>query len=184
MVTIVDRNTVRVTFDVPESDFEAVAAKSQVSIGVLATKKSLSGVIARRAPAADPDTRTVHVEVDLDNSDQSIPVNTTAEVSIRVGVPQPAAGVPLTAASISGTKASVFVVEDGVAHKRRFDVLGEQGNTVYLDVTLRPGSRVVTEGRAVLADGDRVAAKDAPAGGPSIGEETSPGAAAGNEGTP
>ena len=41
-------------------------------------------------------------------------------------------------------------------------VLGERGGTVYIDSTLKPGTAVVTEGRAVLADGDAVASRKVP----------------------
>ncbi len=161
IVTLVDRNTVRMTFEVPESDFDAVADKTPVSIQVLATGKSVVGAIARRSPAADPETRTVHVEVDLDNGAYTIPVNTTSEVQIRVGAPRPASEVPLVAASITGSKAALFVVEGDVVHKRVFAILGEAGSSLYVDTALKPDSSVVTEGRALLADGDRVTPKEA-----------------------
>jgi RND family efflux transporter MFP subunit len=157
IVSIVDRNTVRMTFDVPESDFDVVAPETPLSIRVLATGKEVGGAVARRSPAADPETRTVHVEVDLDNGRRDIPVNTTGDVKIHVGAPRPASELPLVAASISGSKATVFVVEGDVARKKTFAVLGESGSDVYLDTALKAGSRVVTEGRALLADGDRVA---------------------------
>jgi membrane fusion protein, multidrug efflux system len=160
IVTLVDRNTVRMTFEVPEIDFGAVARRTAVSIDVLATGKTTAGAISRRSPAADPDTRTVHVEVDLDNANHDIPVNTTGEVKIQVGEPKPASAVPLVAASITGSKAAVFVVDGNVARKRTFEIEGEQGSDLYLETTLKPGSRVVTEGRALLADGDRVTARD------------------------
>jgi RND family efflux transporter MFP subunit len=161
IVTLVDRNTVRMTFDVPESDFDAVQPKSAVSIHLLATGKTLAGTIARRSPAADPETRTVHVEVDLGNASHELPVNTTGEVKIEVGAPKPAVAVPLVAASITGARASLFVVDGNVARKRTYAVLGEDGSTLYLDASptadaLRADSSVVTEGRALLADGDRV----------------------------
>jgi RND family efflux transporter MFP subunit len=173
LVTIVDRNTVRMTFEVPESDFDAVAQKTPVSIQILATGKSVVGAIARRSPAADPDTRTVHVEVDLDNAHHDIPVNTTGEVKIQVGQPKAAAAVPLVAASISGAKAALFVVDGAVAHKKTFAILGEEGSTLYLETALPPGSRVVTEGRALLSDGDRVAPKEADFG-PALSSSESP----------
>jgi RND family efflux transporter MFP subunit len=160
IVSIVDRNTVRMTFDVPESDFDVVAPQTPVSIRVLATGRALAGAVARRSPAADPETRTVHAEVDLDNARRDVPVNTTGEVTIQVGAPRPATEVPLVAASISGLKATVFVIDGDVAHKRTFAVLGESGSDVYLDTALKAGSRVVTEGRALLADGDHVAPKE------------------------
>ncbi len=164
LVTLVDRNTVRMTFEVPEIDFDAVAAKTPVSIDVLATGKQVVGAVARRSPAADPDTRTVHVEVDLDNATREIPVNTTGEVRIQVGAPKPATVVPLAAASISGSKAALFVVEGGVARKKTFAVQGEEGSNLYLETALAPGASVVTEGRALLADGDRVTVKEAEPG--------------------
>jgi membrane fusion protein, multidrug efflux system len=164
LVTLVDRNTVRMTFDVPEIDFDSVAARTPVSIDVLATGKQVVGGVARRSPAADPDTRTVHVEVDLDNASRDIPVNTTGQVRIQVGTPRPATVVPLTAASISGSRAALFVMESGVAKQKTFAVLGEEGSDLYLETALAPGTSVVTEGRALLADGDRVTVKEATPG--------------------
>jgi RND family efflux transporter MFP subunit len=161
LVTLVDRNTVRMTFDVPESDFDAVGPNTPVSIQLLATNKDVVGAIARRSPAADPDTRTVHAEVDLDNANHAIPVNTTGEVKIQVGMPRPAVAVPIVAASITGSKATLFVIDEGVVHRRTFGIMGEAGGTLYLDTALKAGSLVVTEGRALVADGDRVAATEA-----------------------
>jgi membrane fusion protein (multidrug efflux system) len=160
IVSIVDRDTVRMTFDVPEADFDAVAQKTEVSIQVLATGKTIVGTIARRSPAADPDTRTIHVEVDLDNANHEVPVNTTGEVKIQVGQPKITSVVPLVAASITASKAALFVIDGDVAHTRTFGIQGEEGSNLYLDTTLKPGSRVVTEGRALLADGDRVKPTD------------------------
>jgi RND family efflux transporter MFP subunit len=166
LVTLVDRSTVRMTFEVPESDFDSVAAKTQVSIRVLATGKTVTGAVSRRSPAADPDTRTVHVEVDLDDADRDIPVNTTGEIRVQVGAPKPAVEVPLVAASITGAKAALFVVEGDAARRRTFAILGEEGGSLYLEPSLAPGSRVVTEGRSLLNDGDRVAPKEAHAESP------------------
>jgi membrane fusion protein, multidrug efflux system len=160
IVTIVDRDTVRATFNVPESDFEAVAQETPVAVQILATGKTVAGVVARRSPAADLDTRTVHVEVDLDNSAHEIPVNTTGRVQVEVGAPKAAVAVPLVAAAITGSKAALFVVDGGIARKQTFDIQGEEGSILYLLPPFTANTRVVTEGRALLVDGDRVAAKD------------------------
>jgi RND family efflux transporter MFP subunit len=159
VATIVDRTTVRVIGEVPEADFDVVAPATPVRIVALATRRSLRGTIARRSPAADPSTRTVHVEIDLPDPERSLPVGTTAELSIDVGTPGAATEVPLVAASVRGDKATLFVVEAGVARKRAYPVRGERGGSLFLDPALPVGSRVVTEGRALLKDGDRVEAK-------------------------
>lgn len=161
IVSVVDRTTVRTVFDVPESDFDLVAPGAPISVHVVATDRTLGATISRRSPSADPDTRTVHCEADMPNSDRSIPVNTTGEVRIEVGPPIQAVAVPLDAAAITGSKAALFVVTGAAAHKTTFKVLGERGGTLYIDRSMQPGTQVVTEGRAILADGDAVAAKEA-----------------------
>jgi membrane fusion protein (multidrug efflux system) len=158
IVSIVDRATIRVEADAPEVDFSVVAPGSKVSIHVLATGKELLATISRRAPSADAQTRTVHFELDVPDPTKEIPVGTTGELRIEIGEPLPATEIPLSAASVRGTKARVFVVEGDVAHARVVPVLGEIAGKLFLDATLRPGEQVVTEGRALLSDGDRVAA--------------------------
>lgn len=157
---LVDRTTVRVTTDVPEVDFEIVAPGTPVKVFVIATGQTFTGPILRRSPAADAGTRTVHFELDLADPKKNIPVGTTAELTVEVGEPIPATELPLVAASIRGTKANVLVLEGEIVKKRSVPVLGERNGMLYVDTTaLSPGSRVVTEGRSSLNDGDHVAAK-------------------------
>lgn len=166
IIEVVDRSIVRLSAAVPEIDFDAVAPKTPVSLHLLATGKRLSGEVTRRAPAADPGTRTVLFEIDMPNPGRDIPVGTTAEIHVDVGEPVTASEIPLLAAKIRGKAATVFVVEDGVAKKVSVDVLGERGGSAFLRPNgLKPGTRVVTQGRALLANNDRVAAKldEAPA---------------------
>ncbi|HSQ62388.1 MAG TPA: hypothetical protein VLM85_04215, partial [Polyangiaceae bacterium] len=84
---------------------------------------------------------------------------TTGELHVAVGEPIHATELPLVAATIRGEKANVFVVEGDVAHQRVFGYVGEVGGSVFLDSSLAPGTLVVTEGRALLNDGDKVSAK-------------------------
>lgn len=159
LVSVVDRSIVRMTIDVPEDDFAVVAPQTALTVRLLATGRVFPGTVSRRSPSADGDTRTVHAEIDLPDPTREIPVNTTGEVDVEVGEAHPATAVPLDAAAITGSKAAFFVVADGVAHKTTFAVLGERGGTIFLDPALKGGTQVVTEGRALLTDGDRVAPK-------------------------
>jgi hypothetical protein len=57
-------------------------------------------------------------------------------------------------------KATLFVVEGGVAHRRTVEYLGEVGpNAYFAPGMLHPGTSIVTEGRALLKEGDRVDAQ-------------------------
>jgi RND family efflux transporter MFP subunit len=163
VATLVDRTTVRVVADVPEADFDAVGAGTPVEIRALATGRDLRAPIARRSPAADLATRTIHIEIDVPDPRRSLPVGTTAELGIGVGEPAPATEIPLVAAAVRGSKATVFVIQGQTARKRVYAVKGERGGSLFVDPARGGGEHVVTEGRALLQDGDRVEAKlDAP----------------------
>ncbi len=162
---------VRIVADVPEDDFANVEPGNSVRVHLLSTNRDLTAKISRRAPSADADTRTVHIELDLDDPARSIPVWTTAELSLDVGGAIPATTIPQIAATLHGTKAMVFVVKDGVAHATRGKLIGERLGTFFLDPSLEAGSLVVTEGRGLLNDGDHVTAKTepwSPAGGAHV----------------
>jgi len=156
LVSMVDRSIVRVTADAPEVDFAVVEPGTKVQMRLLATSQDLIGVIARRSPAADPGTRTVHFEIDVSDPARTLPVGTTAELTIETGAPRPAAAIPLAAAAVRTGKANIFVVDGDVAHSRAFSLLGEREGLLYVDPSLSPGTQVVLEGRALLHDGDKV----------------------------
>ncbi len=159
MVTEVDRHIVRITADVPEDDFANVAPETEVRVHLLATGKQVTAKIARRAPSADAETRTVHIELDVDDPTRSIPTHTTAELSIDVGAPIPATAIPLIAATVHGAKTNLFEVKDGVAHATRAKLVGERNGVYYVEPTLEAGVEIVTEGRGLLEDNDKVAGK-------------------------
>ena len=157
--TILDRKVVRLTVEVPEADFDAVPPGTPVRIHLLANGRDLTGTISRRAPSADSNTRTVHIEIDLPNQDRSIPVGTTAEVRLDAGQAVPATEIPLAAASVRGKQATVVVVEGDVARKRTVRVRGERGGSLFIDPALKSGSLIVLEGRESVSEGDKVQAK-------------------------
>lgn len=158
IVSVVDRSTLRIVGDAPEADFDVVAPGTKVTVRLVSTGKSLEATVARRAPAADPGTRTVRFELDVPDKTREIPVGTTGEIHVDVGEPRPAVRVPLAAAVVRGSSASVFVVEGDVARARSVPLLGEREGVLFLDPKLAPGTHVVTEGRALLDDGDHVKA--------------------------
>jgi membrane fusion protein, multidrug efflux system len=156
---LVDRSTVRITGEAPETEFGVVNLGTRVAITLVSTKKELVATVSRRAPSADPQTRTIHFEIDVADAERSIPVGTTAELRIDVGEPMNVTEVPLVAAVVKGSKASLFVLEGDVVKSVSVNVKGEAQGKLYLATELKPGSKVVTEGRALLNDGDKVNAK-------------------------
>jgi RND family efflux transporter MFP subunit len=157
IVSIVDRNTARVTVDAPEKDFDLVPVSTPVRIRMLATGAEVDAAVSRRSPRADARTRTVHFEVDVPDPRHEFPAGTTAVVHVDVGKPVPATEIPLYATTQQEGKAKFFLVEGGVAHLHEIPVLGERGGSAYFDPNLlSTNAQVVTEGRALLSDGDPV----------------------------
>jgi RND family efflux transporter MFP subunit len=185
IVSVVDRDTMRVTVDASEKDLGALAPSTVVEIEILATGSHLSAPISRRAPRVDPRTRTIHFEIDVPDPDRQYPVGATAIVHVAVGKPVPATEVPIYAATQDEGKAKLFFVEHDVAHAKTLPVMGEVGGAVYFALaTLPAGSMVVTEGRALLSDGDRVLAHvddEVPDGG-APGGDAGPGTRGGGYG--
>jgi membrane fusion protein (multidrug efflux system) len=164
MIGIVDRSTVRMTADAPESDFDGIPPGAKVTVHVVSTNIDIAATITRRAPSADPGTRTVHFEVDLDDADRRIPVDTTGEVHVPVGQAVPATAVPLSAVTMNDKKATLYTVDDDVAHLHTLIEMGEVGPDVFFSPdALKPGSLIVVEGRALLKEGDHVVSKAAQA---------------------
>lgn len=158
ILTVIDRRTVRLAIDVPETDHDAVAPGTAVQISLLAVRSRITGQVIRRSPGADSGTRTIHAEIDLDDPERRLPVGTTAEVLVEVGEAVDALDIPVAAAKVRGTRASLFILDGDIARAVTAEVLGEAGGSLFLRPTLPPGARVVTEGRALLADGEHVAA--------------------------
>ena len=156
---LVDRTTVRVAADVPETEFSLVSPGTSVKMRVMATGMTITAPITRRAPTADPGSRMVHFEIDLPDPARTMPVGTTVELFVDVGEPLPAVEIPLSAASVRGDKATVFVLEGDVAKKRVVPVLGESGGSLFLDGAMQ-GAKFVSEGRTLLNDNDKVVAKE------------------------
>lgn len=168
IVSVVDRNTVRIVVDAPEKDFNVATVGAPVRIEVLATGATLFAAVTRRAPKADPATRTIHFEIDVADPHRQIPTSTTAMVHMNVGKSVSATRIPLDAATQEGGRAKIFVVENDVAHLRQLALLGERGDGLYFDPkTLPANTQIVTEGRSLLSDGDAVAPHLEPARAPA-----------------
>mgnify|MGYP001399057051 FL=1 len=163
VLSVVDREQVRIVLDVPETDCAVVEPGSEAKIRFLALGTTMVGKIARRAPAADSATRTIHAEIDLLDAQRKLPVGTTAELTLSVGEAIDASELPLRAASIRGDQATLFVLAGDIAHKRKVPVLGEALGSLFVPKqALTQGELVVTEGRALLSEGDRVQSKQEP----------------------
>jgi len=159
IVSVVDRSRVICASDAPEQDHPFLSVGRAVHLRLLATSRELDGTISRVSPSADPSTRTLHFEVDLDNQDRAIPVGTSVEMLILENAGRNVIHLPTAAAKVEGTRATVFVLEGDRVRKKVLNFIGEREGELYLSPDLPPGAQVVVDGREQLEDGDPVVAR-------------------------
>ena len=164
VATVVDRtHGARRSADVPEADFDVVAPATPVRVHALATEPRAARARSRGArPPPIASTRTVHFEIDVPDPDRALPVGTTAELAHRrrrSPRPRPRSRcVAAVGARRQGDASSSSTAS--VAHKARLRRAWASAAAASSSTRrCAPGSRVVTEGRALLNDGDRVEAK-------------------------
>lgn len=118
-----------------------------------------AGAVRRIDVAADPATRTVPFEAEIENADLALRPALAVELEIPTGDPEPVLAVPL-AAVLRDASATPFCFvaierEGGLVAERREVALGAvRGPRVVIEDGLRAGETVVTRGQHFLRAGD------------------------------
>jgi RND family efflux transporter MFP subunit len=156
-------STLRLVTPIPEAQVGTVGIGQTIEFAVVSFPgETLSGRLARRARALDPGTRTMAVEIDVDNGAGRLAPGMFAEVRWPVRREGTSLFVPRSAVATTTERTFVVRVRDGAAEwvdvKRGasmgdlVEVLGavSAGDEVALRATdeLRPGTRVRPARRA------------------------------------
>ena len=159
VANIIDISSVKIKLSVPEEEVVQLSAGQEVTVTVDALPGlRLPGTIYTvGAKSESPSGHTYPVEVIVKNDQQaSLRAGMFARVEIRTGVAEDALVIPKEALIGEGARASVYVVEDGVAWLREVK-LGLQGqDSLQVLAGLEQGDRIVTFGQKVLRDGSAV----------------------------
>ena len=162
ITTLDDTETIKLDFTIPETFLSVVSENMEiVARSLVYPDRDFVGTVDSIDTRLDPVSRSVQVRAVLPNSDNVLKPGMFLTVDLkRDRGPQVVA--PEEAIVPEGRDQYVFVVEDGVARKRRV-VLGQRipGAVVILEGA-RAGDVVVTEGTQKVRDGAPVAAIDQP----------------------
>ena len=176
VVEVWDTSRVRIQAYVAQAEADLVHDGDSVRIWSDARPAEVKdAAITRTTHALDPATRTMLIEVELDNHDGSFIAGSYAHMKLALRAPR-AVAIPVEALTFRGSEPTVAVVQGGSATFRRVQVGRTDGRRVRVVsgvtegefVALFPGDDV-TEGlplRAVLADGQAAEAAMAPQGAP------------------
>ena len=162
ILSVADLDNIAVLVNVTEADMGTVRRGAAAEIGVDAfPNRTFHGTVARIAGGVDPDTRTVRVEVDLDNHDHALRPGMYARVRL-VGAPRHAVVVPLSALVIVGGQQFVWVVSDGRVSRRAVTIGATTASVVEITSGVSPNETIVFRGTEQVREGGPV--RTAPAG--------------------
>jgi RND family efflux transporter MFP subunit len=147
----------RLTVPVPESYVGAIRKGGEVDFAVAAfPDRVFRGVIARPAHSLDLKTRSMLVELDVDNADLALAPGMFAEVKWPVSREEPSLFVPRTAVVRTSERQFVVRVRDGQAEwvdVRRGEL---DGDALEVFGDLSAGDVVVRRGNDEIRPGTRI----------------------------
>lgn len=157
LLELEDSTALRLEADVPEAVVGKLALGDKLPVRVTAVEKELEGVVSEIAPAADPNSRTFLVKLDLPGA-AGVRAGQFGRVAMPVGETS-ALRVPAPAVVQRGQMELVFVVSDGRAQLRLVKTGKRLGSEVELVSGVEGGEKVVIEGAAGLLDGQPLVIK-------------------------
>jgi membrane fusion protein (multidrug efflux system) len=116
----------------------------------------------------DPATRTLPIEIDLENPGEELLPGMTGQVSIVTERRKDALVVPVTAVLTLEQGAWLFVVREGRARRVPVQLGVDLGDWLEVRTGIARSDKVITVGRDLVADGTEVTVA-APVASPDVG---------------
>jgi membrane fusion protein, multidrug efflux system len=162
IVRVVDSNRLRVVIPVPEAYTAGITNGSSLTFTVAAyPAQTFTGTVSRIAQAVDVATRTMAVELDVNNTDGRLAPGTFAQVRWPVRRTAPSLMVP--AGSVASTTGRTFVIRVRSGRTEWVDVKTglTSGPLVEVFGDLKPGDEIAARGTDELKAGTSVQVKQA-----------------------
>jgi RND family efflux transporter MFP subunit len=112
--------------------------------------------VARNAEALAAGTRTLLMEVDVDNTDGQLAPGLYSLIHLQARRQSPVITIPSQAVIFNQDGLQTAVVSDGKAELRKIDLELDNGATVDVRAGLKPGDHVILSPPANIANGMRV----------------------------
>ena len=162
VMQIADNSKLRVGIYVEQRDVAAIKVGDEAEIIDAANPdRRRKAKISRTAGTLDPRTRTLFVEIDLDNSDQFLVPGSFVNVSLRVPV-KSFLQIPVSAMMQRGGNQQVAVIgEDSTIKFRPIKVASTDGALINVTYGLKVGERVGLNVSSDLVEGSKVRAAEA-----------------------
>lgn len=158
LTTLVDIDTVKAEFNIPERFISQVKAGQQLELRVAAfPKERFKGEVYFLAPQVDPNTRTLLMKARVPNADRKLRPGMFANLDLTLTLRDNAIVIPESAVLNLGERTAVYVIAaDGTAQMRPVKIGLRMPNQIEIVSGLKPGEKVVAEGLQKIRPGGQV----------------------------
>jgi HlyD family secretion protein len=158
LLTIVDISRVVARVNVPQNDSAAVKLGQTARVTQPGNADQFEGKVTVVSPAADPNTTTVQVWIQIDNPGERLKPGSAVHAAIATEVFKAASVVPVAAIlpGEEGGTAVLTVSSDSIAHRRAVKLGVREGNQVQILSGVSPGEEVVVVGGMGIDDKAKV----------------------------
>jgi RND family efflux transporter MFP subunit len=167
VVRLAQISVLRLVLPIPESVASTIRLGDPIKVRVQALNQDYVGKVARFADALNPDTRTMHTEIDFQNTDGKLMPGMYVTATVPMTGKENALTVPLEAVEIKdNNEGTVLLVNSQNTLEERKVSLGVQGSTrIEIVAGLKEGDEVVVGSRNEYRNGMKVQPKEIEIGG-------------------
>ncbi len=167
VVRLAQISVLRLVLPIPEAIAGGIRLGDPIKVHVQALNQDYVGKVARFADALDEQTRTMHTEIDFQNTDGKLLPGMYVEASVPPAIKRESLTVPLEAVEMNGADGTVLVVNTQNVLEERKVHLGMQGSTrIEVLSGLTAGERVVVGSHNEFRAGMKVTPKEIEVGQP------------------
>jgi RND family efflux transporter MFP subunit len=157
ILNIVDVSSVKITAGVPERYINNIKKGQEITVTVdILPGSEFTGKINYISPGLSSTSRTIEIEVVINNRDRLLKPEMNANVLISKNKVTDAVVIPQDLIVDYGEEKYVFILEGDTAKKRLVELDGRNGNMVLVVSGLNIGEKLISEGFQSLAEGDKV----------------------------
>ena len=154
---LADIRRMRVYVQVPQLNSRSATPGTPADLSVPEIPGRLfAGRIARTANAMDPASRTMRVEVDVDNPDGALIPGAYVQVHLKVGAPANSLVVPVNGLLFRSEGMTAAVVKNNHVHLQKLTIGRDFGDSLEVIAGLSPSDLIVLNPPDSLAEGQQV----------------------------
>ena len=160
MFTLQQGNVIRTQVFVPQD--AAFGLKPGIAAVVHVPEipdRTFPGTVTRIADALQPGSRTLLTEVDIPNPDAALTSGIYCTVELHIPRQTPSFRISADAVIFNAGGMQVAVVDNGVVHLRKINLLRDLGSELEVDSGVKRGDQIILNPSVDLADGAKVRAQ-------------------------